>query len=327
LRKIGLALAMVAAGCGLSSAAKAEVLPVSGVYPARAEGAAVLRLLQVAPIAGSAGAMLGFRIEDNLRAASLNGRPYFSLLAQGAHPMPDATLQGVAEIFVHAEPYAELHEVCVRDGKGVCTDKKTKVEVHCRKRRIELLPQLRLIDRRGAVLWGNDTRETLEDASCEDDKRRPRSEADVVSDLVGRVARRPVADFVPVSRTDSFRINENRKGLPEVDAERFKEAVALTRTDPAAACQVFDAIGAANPGHIASVFNMGLCAEFRGDAAKAASAYRLSLQIDPKNTGGRSGLGALFSTDASSTSAADGLNRLAQREAAARQLAAHGPLL
>ncbi len=289
--------------------ALAEVVQVFGLNPARNDRLAALRSIVVDGFGGSEGAAVTIRLEDMLRAISLDGGPYFRVLpAATASGGGDALLRGTADADVQFQRYTEKRETCAeKDGEGKCLRKEQR-EIKCSRRRITLQVSLRVVQPDGTLIHSDDAPEQAEHASCEGDENPPRSRGDVVRDLIARYVDRLHPEFAPRFTDAAIRVDENRKGLSKSDSDRFKRAVKLTKTDPRAACAVWAQVGAANPGHVPTQFNLALCAESLGEnGAQAAEAgYRKVLDLAPKYGAAAAGLGRL--------------NRNAQARA---QLAAH----
>ncbi|MEJ5975628.1 hypothetical protein WG901_03210 [Novosphingobium sp. PS1R-30] len=289
----------------LTTAAQAEVLTVEGVYPADSDGAAAMKTIAVESFGGSDGADLAIRIEDALRAVEIDGRPYFRVLPS-ASGGADGVLRGTATAEIKRERYTEQRERCVaKDANGKCTEKR-KEDVRCTRRRIELVPNVRLIAvRDGALVHADSQLEQATDSRCEDNSSEQRSPETVVRELTGRIAGRLRGALAPTWRRESIRVLEDRKGLSREDGEKFKNALRLTKTDAGAACRQWQAIADANPGHAVTLFNIGLCDEAAGNLDGAERLYREAAQTSRAGNVG------------------DGLGRIAARRRASRQLAAH----
>lgn len=279
--------------------ARAEVLQVFGLNPARNDRLAALRSIVVDGFGGSEGAAVTIRVEDMLRAISLDGGPYFRVLpAATAGSGGDALLRGTADADVQFQRYTEKRETCAeKDGEGKCLRKEQR-EFKCSRRRITLQVSLRVVQADGTLIHSDDAPEQAEHASCEGDEQPPRSRGDVVRDLIARYADRLRPDFAPRFTDVAIRVDENRKGLAKGDADRFRQAVRLTKTDPRAACAAWAAWageGAANPVHVPTQFNLALCAESQGESgAQAAEAgYLKVLDLAPKYGAAAAGLGRL----------------------------------
>lgn len=289
----------------LATNAQAEVLMVEGVYPAGSDGAAAMRTIAVESFGGSDGPDLAIRVEDALRGVEIAGRPWLRVLP-GASREADGVLRGTATAEITRERYTEKHEVCVaKDTGGKCTEKR-KEDVRCTRRRIELVPNVRLIGARdGALVHADSQLESVQDSRCEDASGDFRSPEGVVRELSAKIAARLRSALAPSWRRESIRVLEDRKGLTREDGDRFKNALRLTKSDAGAACRQWQAIAEANPGHAATRFNIGLCDEAAGDLARAEASYRQAAQLSRAGNIG------------------EGLDRIAARRRAERQLTAH----
>ncbi|WP_140420518.1 hypothetical protein [Novosphingobium sp. B 225] len=290
------ALTVAGLALGLSALpAQAEVLQVFGLIPARNDEAAALRSIVVDGFGGSEGPALTIRIEDLLRGLSVDGTPWFRVLPAATASGGDALLRGTADAEVQFQRYTEKREECAeKDGDGKCLRKEQR-QVKCSKRRITLDVAMRMVGPDGTLIFSDDTPETVEDSSCEGDENPPRNRNDVVRGLVGRVAERLRLEFSPRYTDAQVRVDENRKGLAKVDADRFKQAVRLTKSDPRAACQVWSQVGAGNPGHVPTQFNLALCAETRGAEGEQAAyaGYRKVLEMSPNYGAAIAGTGRI----------------------------------
>lgn len=298
--------AAVLAACALSAPARGEVLQISSIMPAGSNEVAALRSITVDRFGGTDGEALSFRVEDSLRGAEIDGKPYFRILSAGAEGRSEALLRGTAEAEMTSQRYTQDREECVKDANGKCTAEKRKFKVRCQSRRFELALMMRLTSPDGALIWSDDQPETYEDRRCEDDSTTQRTGNDIVRDLIDRVGKRIRVDFAPFRQTENVRVNENRKGLVKQDADRFKQAVKLTKTDAGAACAVWDSLDSANPEHQAVQYNIALCDEWRLRDESAQARYRRVITVDPRYQPAR-----------------DGLARISIRDNARRQIAAH----
>jgi hypothetical protein len=294
--------------CGLLAAvtlavpARAEVLRVAGIYPARADEAAFVNRLAVESLGGRDGPALAFAIEDELNDVTVDQRPWFQVVPNGA--TADAVLRGFASLDVRTSKITRNKKVCVEeDEKGKCVRKEER-KIDCRNHEYVLSPDLRLTARDGQPLYSSShlsERKTV--TVCPDDKEPSRSS--IARELSGRIAKSLREDLAPDDRVDDVRVLEKRDGLSRDDGERFKEALRLTKSDPAAACRVWEELAQTNPAQIATAFNVALCAEAAGDDAKARALYDRLLSVG------------------SVSEARDRLKAIDDRERGARQLREH----
>lgn len=295
-----------AAVLALAVPAQAETLDLSGIYPAANDEAAALQSITVERLGGDLGASLALRIEDELRQVNVDGRPWLRVLPARAGGEGEGYMTGTAYAEGKQTRFTQEREECVRQNQFKQCEEKKKVQVQCLRRTLELDVALRLVRADGGLVYSTDRPERYEDSRCEGDSGEPRERSSVERELIGRAATRVRFDIAPVLRRDAVRIDENRKGLSKEDGERFKAAVRLTKSDQDGACVAFESLRQANPGHVPTLSNVALCAERSGRDNDAAALYREIQLIEPRNAMARTGLG-----------------RIAEKDRARAQLAAH----
>lgn len=286
-----------------ASAAQAETINVATLEPATSDGASELRSIVVETFGGDAGSELTFKVEDALSLIDLGNGPYFRIVPAGTGAGGEGLLRGTANSDLRFTNYTEERERCIKDEQGKCTSAKEKFVVKCRRRVTELAVMLRLVRRDGTLLWSDQRSETMQDSNCEDSNNSFRARGAVVRDLAGRVAGKLRTDFAPSRGRLDVRVDESRKGLSKPDADRFKAIVRMVKDrNVPGACQGWRDLAVTNPGHLPTQFNIGLCAESAGDDATAETQYRTAQSL---------------------TAARLGLDRIARRARAQRQIAAH----
>ena len=297
---IGLMVALGLAG----GPASAEVLPVSGIYPANADAAAPVRQLVLSRFGGRDGEAVSFAIEDALRSVAINGTAWFDVYADAGPG--DATLRGFANLESTTAKVTRKQDVCLeKDDDGNCA-RKGKEDVECLQQTYYLVPEARLTARDGRTLYALDyNRDTVITVTCPKDKEPPRRRGDIVRELARKVAKAVRRDLAPTQRSDEVRVLEKRTGLSSADGDRFKQALRLSKSDSAGACRTWREIAAANPAHPASLFNAALCSEFEGRDQAARDQYLGLLRL------------------ANVAEAKDRLSQIDARARAGRQLAAH----
>lgn len=304
MRRICLSLTALLAAI---PAAQAETLRTEVLYPAASDQAAALRSVQVEPFGGDAGEDLTIQTEDTLRGINLGRGPWLRVIPAATGSGGEALLRGTADTEQRFSDYAEEHERCIKDAQGKCTAAKEKITVRCRRRHIELVVALRLVDRDGTLLWSDSRPESFEDTHCEDAEGSPRARGSIARELNARVARRVRLAFAPRREAEDVRVDEGRKGLSKSDGAVFKRAVRSVKDHrDQAACADWAALGQSNPDHAPTRYNIGLCAETAGEDAIAQQQYRRVLLLNPKHALAQAGLG-----------------RIADRSRSRRQIAAH----
>ena len=302
-------LAMATLACGTLHA---ETLPVEGLYAAGADAPSRARSIAIAGFAGRGGERVAFAIDSALRSAVVEGRPYFQVSLSDsrfgdsyrydreADPAAsrgglDAVMRGIAEVDVRDvdSGQKEVEECAVRDDRGKCTEKK-KVMHPCRARNVTLRPEVRLVARNGDLLYAKGDTLTLQRRFCRDEQVTP-SVDDMVAELAGRFAATLRADLAPTFRAEDIRLLESRSGIVKTDHAAFREALRLTKSDVAAACDAFAALEANNPRDITVLFNIGLCFESADNLENAAEIYETVLTISPRKVEPQQGLARIAS--------------------------------
>ncbi len=290
----------------LSGVARAETLPIAGVYPGGSDEAAALQSITVADFGGVDGSALGYRIEDALRDVYIYRRPWFAMVPAGGGADSDAVLRGTAGVDVEYTDITLKRRRCVkRDEDRKCIEH-DDVEVDCLRRRVVLSWSVRLVRREGELVFRGDGAPEQQLDYCPDDDDDAKTVEKTVAELIAQVADGLRYDLAPYERRQDVRIMESRKGLKGGVSKAVKAAVALTKTDGNAACSAWDALAADAPDHITIVFNRGLCAEMLGQPDLAETHYRQVLELSP---------GDDYSTA--------GLRRIEARRRAGGQLATH----
>ena len=316
--------ASVAAAVLASAALRAETLPVEGLYAAGADAPSRARSIAIAGFAGRGGERVAFAIDSALRGAVVEGRPYFQVSLSDsrfgdsyrydreADPAAsrgglDAVMRGIAEVEVRDvdSGQKEVEECAVRDNRGKCTEKK-KVMYPCRARNVTMRPEVRLVARNGDLLYAKGDVLTLQRRFCRDEQVTP-SVDEIVAELAGRFAAIVRGDLAPTFRAEDIRLLESRSGIVKTDHAAFREALRLTKSDVAAACDAFAALEANNPRDITVLFNIGLCFESADNLENAAEIYQTTLAISPRKIEPQ-----------------QGLDRIASRIRAQQQLALRG---
>ena len=261
--------AAVAIGAMFALPAAAETLRVEGVFAAQAREASLLPTIGVGPFAGPDGAELADAIERRLAKLGADGLPHVRLIPPALRP--DGMLTGRTGVQVASSDYREGRERCAEKKDGKCV-RKERYSVACVRRTIALRADVEVRRRTGALPYSaTKTRDDRADW-CEDGGVATSAEG-VVSGMIESVAAEVQHDLAPHVEDYTIRVIETRDGLPPDAAARFKQAVRLTKHDPAAACAAFADVDRMAPDHGATTFNLALCAEAAGRYREAADRY------------------------------------------------------
>lgn len=281
MRGIGFA-ATVAALC-VPQAAWAETATMTGVYAAPYREAAMLGSLAVERISGQDGQALVFAIERALSA----GTPHFEIVGgRTGRDIADGGLQGVVTTNVNETPFVRKDKKCVQydaNDKKKCV-KEEQVEVRCRRRTVEVSADLRLVRNSDGRIVYSATRPYREEVSWCQGETQNRSVDNVVAAAVAAIADQVRGDITPNYTTYRIRFRESTKGLAKDQATQFKALIKLTQRDLRAACSGFETLARA-AAQASVAFNLGLCAEARGDYDGALGYYNAALPL----IGGRGG--------------------------------------
>ncbi len=295
---------LFAATAGLcASTAGAEVLPVSGIYPAGTDKAIGVETIAIESFTGSHGPSLEFDIKDKLEAVRIEGEAWFYVVPTVGDDV-QAVMRGSAshESFEERIESKEVTKCIKKDENKKCIARRTSY-IPCRKLTVRLFPDIRLTAINGQELYSYSSQQTIEKKFCEDDSKVP-SVNGLLAPLRNRVTYSMRRALAPVERNEEIRVLESRKNLEKADRKPFKAAVKLTKTDIVAACEGFQALEANNPSHVSVLFNIGLCHEGEGDLETAAAYYDRALAAEPDKDAPQAGL-----------------KRIARRERADLQLA------
>lgn len=311
LARLGWAILGGAAVLGAGTV-RAETLPVAGVYAAETDAPSRVETITIAGFAGRGGERVAFAIDSALRAAVIEGRPWFQVTFSepafgenyrydrdadpaAARGGADAVMRGIAEVEWRDVDSGtrEIEECAARDDRGKCTEKK-KVNIPCRARNMTMRPEVRLVARNGDLLYAKADTLELSRRFCKDDDGPPPVDS-MIAQLAGQFAEGVRSDIAPVFRAEDIRVLESRSGIIKADHAAFRNALRLTKSDVAAACDAFAALEASNPRDVTVLFNIGLCHESAGDLEGAARIYDSVLAIAPRKPEPGEGLARIAS--------------------------------
>ncbi|WP_448663334.1 hypothetical protein ACG3SL_01275 [Sphingomonas sp. CJ20] len=260
--------AALAAGVALAGIARAEVLEMTGEFPANYREASMARSVAIDRIGGQDGPALALAIER-----ALQGTHFDVLAGRTGRATAEASIAGAVSTDVNERPYKKTEKRCTaKDDKGKCT-KEEKVEVPCRVRTIDVGADLRMArEADGRIVYSANKPFHDETRWCE--KERPwRTVEQAVSAGLGEIAGSVRLDIAARTETYRIRVLEGTKGMPRDVADRFKALVKLTKRDPAGACAGWAAMSGAVPEHPSIAFNVALCAEQAGAYERAVTLY------------------------------------------------------
>jgi len=285
---------------------------VNMLQPAEFHQASLTKSVAVVPFSGPGGADFAAEIEGVLGSINIDDRPYFSLVDRRSldrviseqkfsqsglvDPNTAARLgqmlgaQGIYTGTVTASEvknnrYTEQRRECVqyeekkKDAKwyeGAKCLKYRDYTVRCLKRDVHFAVTPRLIDvSTGRVLYSRNLADSASSAGC-DDGSPPKSPEELLEKTKGTVKAQFRKDVAPFYVTVEIGLKDMTDGIPTPEPrdnlKRGIEYASRSRLD--AACELWGAARIQAPASPALLYNLGVCAESRGDAEAALSLYR-----------------------------------------------------
>lgn len=291
--------AIIAAACAavalLASPAAAETLAIEWVRPARTDAATDIESIALQQFGGRDGPAAAIAIGDALRDSFVDGRPWLRVVPAGTGGDVDATLQGTVETLARSgDRYEKTVKTCVeRDAKDKCIRKADR-KIKCFADVVTLRPSLRLVDYDGRLLYADDAPVERTVRHCADE-RTPEPQP-IVDSMVAELAGRTRDALVPARIREDVRVMEGRKGLDKETGKAFRDAVRLTKSDEAAACEAWSALEPAAPDQSSLVFNLALCAEQARDYERARAGYDRAYDMSDARAYAEAGLRRISDT-------------------------------
>jgi len=265
----------------LSSPAVAESVTLTGRFPADYPEVSLLRRLAVDRIGGRDGAALELALERSLAAVSLDGAPFFTVVGGGD---VDGVISGVASASVDTSDVERERERCAeKAADGKCT-RNEKYKVRCRQRIIDMTIDLRIVRTRDdKIVYSKGQPKRDERVSCPDEGGTPPSTEQFVRDAISAAAATTAREIAPHDDRYTVRFYESRDRMDKAIGQRFKAAIKQTKGDLPGACQAFADIDRDFPDHFAIAYDLGICAEARGDYEAAGAAYQRAATLRPRD--------------------------------------------
>lgn len=280
-------------------ACAAPVLKKDVLRPAQAGEVARLTRLTVKPFEGDPDGRVRAAVESELSSIQVNGRPYFTLIAEGAPPAqslgtplqwgkgdgrkggPRYGSEGIVQGSVAShgwrdDHYIEQRRECIMDdGKGRCQLWGSR-NLRCTKRRATFAFTPRVTARdTGEVLMSQEFSQTEESSGCPDQNGPiagqtllSRAEDKVMERFRKHVAPHMDTLAIPLVIEDGSAMDAGVKLTLEKGLELAKEGY------PGEACRHFRAAAARHQAGYATAYLQGACAEYEGDLDGAEGFYR-----------------------------------------------------
>jgi hypothetical protein len=299
------ALILVSTGC-------ATKIKVNMLEPAQYHEASMTRTVAVLPFSGPGGAEIASEIEGVLGSISIDGKPYFTLVDRaqidktlGEMKLSQSGLvdqstaarigkmvgaQGIYTGMVtlsgtNDSPYSERRQQCVQhqmkyDNKGNAYEgpcvRWRPYTVSCMKRVASFACSPKLIEvSTGKIIYARNLSGSTDSSGCED--RTPvKGEAELLQkakEIAKTEFRKNVAPFYV---TREIALMDSTDGISSSEAkDKLKnglEYAAKQRMD--SACELWGEANILSPNAPSILYNLGVCAESRGDLDAALSLYK-----------------------------------------------------
>ncbi|WP_326525612.1 hypothetical protein [Sphingomonas sp.] len=262
-------ISAVVLACAAATTAHAEDVDLTGKFPAGSRQVAMLDSLAVERFTGRDGPQLSLALERALLAAEDDGRPHFAIRPDRRDA--EGAVTGAVSTGVREENYRKKEKRCVERGDRNKCVREEEQDIPCKRRIVELTASVRVASRE-AIAWSGEPKRRKEISWCGDQKPSETAETSVQR-MIGEIAGELRGVFAPTVRGYSVRFRENTKGLPKGAATRFKAVVKQSQRDLPGACAGWEAIDREVADHVATVFDLGVCAEARGDLRDALTRY------------------------------------------------------
>jgi tetratricopeptide (TPR) repeat protein len=300
-----LLVVFLATGC-------ATKIKINMLKPAQYHQASLTKTVAVLPFSGPQGSAFSAELEGILGSISIDDKPYFTLVDRAAIDKTISEQQfsqsglidsrtaarighmvgaqgiytGTVTLATAADsPYKERRSECVqrkieRDDKGNQYEgsciRYRYYNVNCTKRLAQFAVSPKLIEvATGKILYLNNLKGTAASAGCEDGSIVKGADEllEIAKNAVKRDFRKDVAPFY---ETREVALLDSTDGIDSGTArEKLKQGIEFAgkgRMD--SACELWGEAGNLAPNAVSLVYNLGVCAESRGDAEAALALYR-----------------------------------------------------
>lgn len=263
-----------AAFLALATPATAETLTINGADPATANVNDLIRI-SVERFEGEDGSAFAQQLEAELGNAQFGGRRFYRIIAPESAAPTDGLVTGTTRTSVDEVPVTETRKRCVEHDpadKKKCL-KEVDVDIRCRRRTVTVTTTARLVAiGDGSIRYARPLNARDQQTWCPD-----RSASRSIDDFIAASQRDQVrairGDLAPRDASLDVRVEESTKGLAKPAQAAFKAATRLTKTDQVGACAAWTALTRDAEPTAPLAFNLGLCAEMRGEFDAAVDWY------------------------------------------------------
>ncbi len=261
----------------ISTGAYAETLGVDGWYAANNHDAAMLQSIAIGNFGGNQGGDLASALERRLASGTdREGNRYFDIRSGYNGSAVDGVFDGQMNVRVDTVPFKTKKKRCIADHDSTdCKDDaKEDVELKCSRRTVSASADVRIVrisdDR---VIYTRALPQKRDDSWCTGEDLPPSVDS-VVDPFIRTITSEVAGDVLPYGKREKIRIRESRTGLSKPDSEQMKALILTTDKNPGAACAGWGEMESRGVSHPTLSFNLGLCAESKGELDRALGYYR-----------------------------------------------------
>lgn len=275
-------LAATVAALGIASSVLAEEARMRGEFPAPAREASFLQSIAIGRIDGRDGPQLRFALERALSGS-------FEILSgPGARRNSEGALSGYVDGGVEESRYTEKRKRCIErndpNNRNRCT-KEEEYDHPCTRRVVNLNAEFRIAEAgSGRVLYSQSKPQRDEIRWCRG-SNPARSVEETVTGMINTIAAQVRGDITPSIRNYEVRFRESRSDMRRDLHSRFRDTVRLSMRDLPAACSAWEQLNTEQPDHPSIVYDLGVCAEARGDYEGALRLYQDAERLIPREKG------------------------------------------
>jgi len=282
IKGLFLAAVVLAAACTPTQVA------INARFPANYPAAAELRRIAVAEFEGRGGRSFSGAMRAELAGTTFDGQRHFTLIdglesptAQAARRLNvQGVLSGTSSIDSHQQGFREGRRECAaRNRDNECVNWR-EYEVSCTSLTLSVAvnPSL-LAASNSSIVYSTQKSASRTSRWCSD---RPRNTTDdaMIAEMFNAIAADIRRDIAPYNSVLNATIKESNDGLSRELAAQFDQAVeAATASNVSGACDLWRAVDAAQPDHVWTVYNLGICAEATGDYPGALARYQRAREL------------------------------------------------
>lgn len=290
----------------------ATKIKVNMLQPAKHHRASLTKTVAVLPFEGPGGAEFASEVESVLAGVMVNGKPYFTLVDRmninrtlselelsQTGLLDEKTASRVGKMLgaegiytgrvIHSDvkdsPSVQARQECVRyqilydkKGKpfqGPCLQFRQRL-VKCTERVASFTVNPKLVSvSTGQILYAQTLTDMARSYGCEDG-RPPESGAVLLKHVKDNVKNQLRRDIAPFYVTEEIALMDLKDMIPTAEArEKLKQGIEFAGGDRMdRACELWEEARAEAPDSPALLFNLGVCAESRGDFETALAFYR-----------------------------------------------------